>query len=63
MLTMKHKTLQSAMRWKWNVVQNMEGPEGARAQAEAFINSVGAEKVVSIAEDSRFFTVTVWYRE
>lgn len=37
--------------------------ERAREEAESLMNLVGAEKVVSVAEDWESSIVTVWFRE
>jgi len=59
MLVLKHKSF----------VDKHEGwfsagfVERAWEEAERFINSIGAEKLVTVAEELEYNTVTVWYRE
>ncbi len=53
--------------WCWNAhTRRARSREKLRARAEAFINEIGADTVVSVAEHAPLlgaFTVVVWYRE
>jgi hypothetical protein len=60
MLTMKHKSFENQQLLP---LSRTKAYESAREAAVSFMNSIGAEKVVSVAEDSLSATVTVWYRE
>ena len=43
---------------------SLEPGNGFGSKAEGFINAIGAEKVVSVAEEAApVFGITVWYRE
>ena len=59
MLVMKHKTFEDH---KFSMSRS-KSRERAREAAESFINSIGAEKVLSVSEESEPSSVTVWYRE
>jgi len=61
---MCHKTFVGPTMY-WNFRSLNENREVIREEAEAFINMIGAEKVVSVTEhamSSGPFTVVVWYR-
>ena len=53
--------------WCWNAqARRARSREKVRARAEAFINEIGADTVVSITEQAPLlgpFSVVVWYRE
>ena len=58
---MRHKAFVGRPYWFRSVNESLET---IREQAEAFINVIGAENVVSVAEHatSGLFSVVVWYR-
>ena len=60
-LLMRHKAFVGAPYWFRTVNDSLER---IRGQAEEFINLIGAENVVSVAEHARggHFSVVVWYR-
>ncbi len=61
---MRHKSFVSPTTY-WNFRSLNENRENIRAQAEDFINTIGVENVVSVAEHAMStgpFSVVVWYR-
>ena len=58
---MRHKAFVGRPYWFRSVNESLET---IREQAEAFINVIGAENVVSVAEHatSGLYSVVVWYR-
>ena len=61
LLVLKHKLFKETdIRWYNPRDAHIER---LRGEAERFINSIGAEKLVTVAEDSELMGVTVWYRE
>jgi hypothetical protein len=62
---MRHKAFVGPTFY-WNFRSLNANREVIREQAEAFINLIGAENVVSVAEHAMSigpFSVAVWYRE
>jgi hypothetical protein len=65
MLIVKHGSTMKRIRHKTFATQNFLKWETVRDQAEAFINEIGVENVVSVAESSSALgssNVVVWYR-
>jgi hypothetical protein len=63
-LIMRHKAFVGPPSF-WNFRPANENFEKIREQAEAFINAIGAENVVSVTELAPSyapFSVVVWYR-
>jgi hypothetical protein len=64
-LIMRHKAFVGPPSW-WNFRPPNENYETIRERAEAFINTIGAENIVSVTEhaltSSAPFSVVVWYR-
>jgi hypothetical protein len=61
---MRHKAFVGPTMY-WNARPLNENRERIRDQAEAFINEIGAENVVSVTEHAMTmgpFSVVVWYR-
>jgi hypothetical protein len=63
MIVMRHRTFQSGRRVYWGLRDAGRSREQLHQQAEDFINTIGADKVVSVTGEVGFFGVTVWYRE
>jgi hypothetical protein len=62
---MHHKTF-VAQPVSWNFRSHNEMREHLREEAQAFINQIGAEKVISVVELDTSFApheVVVWYRD
>jgi hypothetical protein len=63
-LVMKHKTFVGpTFYWTGSLAANRER---IRDQAQEFINRIGADKIVSVAEHAMTigpFSVVVWYRD
>lgn len=63
-LVMRHKAFVGPIIY-WNARSLIENRERIREQAQAFINDIGAERVVSVTEHAMTFgpfSVVVWYR-
>ncbi len=63
MSVMKHKCFQDQDARFFLSISRSKSHERVREAAESFINSIGAEKVVSVTQDYFTSLVTVWYRE
>ena len=60
MLVMKHKSFEDPQVL---TLSRSKSIERVREAAESFINSIGAEKVVSVTEGLEASVVTVWFRD
>ena len=63
-LILRHRTFVGPAVY-WNFRPLNQNRERIRAQAEAFVDEIGAENVVSVVEHAAFlggFTVVVWYQ-
>jgi hypothetical protein len=64
-VVMRHRSFFTRRRFYWSHRDLNENREEIRDEAEAFINRIGAENVVSVVEHSMTgatFCVVVWYR-
>jgi hypothetical protein len=64
-VVMRHKSFVTRRRFYWSHRDLNENREEIRDEAEAFINMIAVENVVSVVEHSMMgapFSVVVWYR-
>jgi len=64
-VVMRHRSFVTRRRFYWSRRDLNETLEVVRDEAEAFINRIGAENVVSVVEHSMVgapFCIVVWYR-